>query len=79
MSSQDATALYLCPNCFTPDTQSGVCSMCGHAKVECRPGALDDPCRKPVLDHAGHVLSRAPRWWLEKCVPELMASLRSGD
>ncbi len=33
--------------------------------VECHPGELDDERRKPIIDKNGHVMTRAPRWYLE--------------
>jgi hypothetical protein len=79
MPNHPETALFLCPNCFSPDTVSGNCPMCGHEKLECRPGVPGDPCRMPLLDKSGQVLSRAPRWWLARCVPALMESLEHGS
>jgi hypothetical protein len=79
MSFDFESALYLCPNCFTPDTVAGACQMCGHDKIECQPGAPGDPCRKPLLGESGQVLSRAPLWWLERCVPGLIESLGRGS
>lgn len=61
--------LYLCPNCFAVPEEAMVgepCVMCGHFPLlECKPGAADDPCRKPLMDGDGDLLTRAPKWWVE--------------
>lgn len=60
--------LYLCPNCYNALEQTAVsqpCEVCGHTLIECRPGAADDPCRKPLMDADGDIVAHAPRWWLE--------------
>jgi hypothetical protein len=60
--------LYLCPNCFNALESAAVaepCQVCGHSLVECKPGAPDDPCRKPLTDNDGDLLTRAPLWWVE--------------
>jgi hypothetical protein len=76
MPDQTETMLYLCPNCYTPGEAPGACPMCGHEMLGCRPGDPDDPCRKPLIDSAGRVRTRAPRWWLEKRLPGLLEILK---
>ena len=61
--------LYLCPNCFNAleaPQMSEPCPLCGHSLVECKPGAPDDPCRKPLMDADGDLLTRAPEWWVDE-------------
>jgi hypothetical protein len=58
--------LYLCETCFYASDQPGVCPDCGHELVECRPGTPDDPCRRPLMDQEGRLLTRAPLWWVER-------------
>ena len=68
--------LYLCPNCFSADTTPGLCPDCGRARLACDPGDPDNPCRKPPMDAQGHVLARAPLWWLAQSVPYLREQLK---
>jgi hypothetical protein len=63
--------IFLCPNCLLPGAEAGACPACGHTRVSCRPGDPDDPCRRPLMDQRGRVLSRAPLWWLQYTVQEL--------
>lgn len=60
--------LYLCPNCFNAleaARMSAPCDVCGHSLIECQPGAADDPCRRPLADADGDLLTHAPKWWVE--------------
>ena len=72
MGYQDVERIYLCPDCLTPGEASGQCSECGATLVECRPGESDDPCRRPLMNKEGEVLTRAPIWWLQHRVGDLM-------
>ena len=64
--------IYVCRRCTTSAGESGKCQFCGGVKVACRPGDDDDPLRRPLIDAAGNVLTRAPRWWLREIIPELV-------
>ena len=63
--------VYLCPVHLTPTDQPGTCEQCGRELVGCRPGDPDDPCRRPIMDHSGRILTRAPLWWLRYSVRDL--------
>jgi hypothetical protein len=63
--------LYVCPNCFAAADAPGECSVCGHQLYEFRPGDVDDPCRCPVVNDRGEVVTHAPLWWLRSVAPEL--------
>lgn len=63
--------VYLCPVHLVPTGQPGACEHCGRALVGCRPGDPDDPCRRPMMDQSGRILTRAPLWWLRYSVKEL--------
>jgi len=63
--------LYVCPNCFTAADAPGECSVCGHQLYEFKPGEVDDPCRCPVINDRGEVVTHAPLWWLRSVAPEL--------
>lgn len=54
---------YICPTCFRVCETKVVCHE--HLMVECDPGQPGDERRKPVADRFGHLVSRAPRWYLE--------------
>lgn len=67
--------IHICTRCLTPAGEGGTCSFCGGQRISCRPGDPDDPCRRPLMDEAGRVLTRAPRWWLQHTVPQLIEYL----
>ena len=71
MGAEVAVEVYLCPRCFAAEATPGICPRCGIERVGCRPGALDDPCRKPLMDKSGQVRTRAPLWWLKHTVSHL--------
>lgn len=75
MGYQDVEHIYLCPGCLSAAEGSGACSNCGTTVIECRPGDPDDPCRRPLMNQDGEVLTRAPVWWLQHGVSELMEYL----
>ncbi|HSB90704.1 MAG TPA: hypothetical protein VLD63_11835 [Anaerolineales bacterium] len=68
-------ALYLCARCLLPGDAPGPCPRCGRERLTCRPGDPDDPCRRPVIDAAGKVRTRAPLWWLKESVAPLIGRL----
>ena len=63
--------IYLCPVHLTPTGEPGACPECGREMLGCRPGDPNDPCRRPIMDQRGRVLTRAPLWWLRYSVAEL--------
>ena len=71
MGEEDVVQVYLCPRCLTPAAEPGPCPNDGVERVGCRPGALDDPCRRPLMDVEGRVRTRAPLWWLRHTVARL--------
>jgi hypothetical protein len=72
----ESRIVYVCPNCFTMDQESGPCPTCGRERIECDPGDPDNPSRKPLMDAQGQLQSRAPLWWLAQSVPHLREQLR---
>jgi hypothetical protein len=70
--------VFLCPRCLDSQASAGVCPRCGLERVGCRPGEPDDPCRRPLIDAAGHIRTRAPLWWLRRTVGPLTRFLDSG-
>jgi len=70
--------VFLCPRCLTAADMPGDCSVCGTHRVGCRPGDLDDPCRRPLIDSQGRIRTRAPRWWLNHTVA-LLAEILETD
>ncbi len=71
MVSQESSTFYLCPRCLESALQAGTCPRCGVQRVRCRPGEPDDPCRRPLMDAQGKILTRAPLWWLRHTVSAL--------
>jgi hypothetical protein len=71
MSLNSDLEVYLCPVHLTPTGQPGACVQCGRELVGCRPGDPDDPCRRPMMDSSGRILTRAPLWWLRYSVKDL--------
>jgi hypothetical protein len=63
--------MYLCPRCLDSQPGAGACPRCGVERIGCRPGDADDPCRRPLVDAAGQVRTRAPLWWLRQTVGPL--------
>jgi len=64
--------VYLCPKCFEAQSKPGKCPHDGADLLSCRPGDPDDPCRRPLMNRQGKVLSRAPVWWLHYSVQDLI-------
>lgn len=60
----NATLFYSCPKCFEAAVDPTPCPRCGGEQVTCRPGALDNPARRPLTTPAGEIRNRAPVWWL---------------
>ena len=61
--------LFICQNCFNAvDAEDAhqPCAVCGHEFIECRPGDPDDPCRKPLMDADGDLITHAPQWWVDE-------------
>jgi hypothetical protein len=64
MTDLTGIVFYLCPICFEPDDEPTSCPRCGGERATCRPGAANDPGRKPVIAATGEIKSHAPVWWL---------------
>ena len=62
----DETEQYVCERCFSTDTAPGPCPRCGLPRRHIDLGGPEDACRRPPMDAAGHILSRAPRWWVQR-------------
>jgi hypothetical protein len=73
---EETLVLYICPNCFSTATAPGNCPQCQRARLECDPGDPDNPCRKPPMNAQGHILARAPLWWLAHSVPYIREQLK---
>lgn len=59
------TQFYMCPKCFEAADDPTPCPRCGGKRATCRPGATDNPIRKPLIAATGELKSRAPVWWLK--------------
>jgi hypothetical protein len=71
----EIVVVYVCVRCLTPAGEGGSCTYCGGARVACKIGDEGDPSRRPLMSGSGEVLTRAPVWWLQRTVPELMELL----
>jgi hypothetical protein len=54
---------YLCPKCFEVREVSR--EEHRHRMLRCEPGDPGSERRKPPVDARGHLMTRAPRWYLE--------------
>ena len=62
----DETEQYICERCFSTDTAPGPCPRCGRPRRYCNLGGPEDARRRPLMDAHGHILSRAPLWWVQR-------------
>ena len=74
----DITEQYVCERCFSTDTAPGLCPRCGLLRRHCHLGDPDDACRRPPMDADGHILSRAPMWWVTHSAPYLREQPATG-
>jgi len=63
---------YVCPKCFRVSETMGNCKSCGADVFEFHPGDENDPCRCPVVNENGEVVTHAPLWWLRCVAPEMV-------
>jgi hypothetical protein len=75
MMAESKEQIYLCPKCLKAQDMPGVCPRDGTELLTCQPGHPDDPCRRPLIDAKGRVVSRAPIWWLRYTVRNLINHL----
>jgi hypothetical protein len=54
---------YICPFCFQVCETKQECHQ--HEMIVCNSGQIGDERRRPVTDHQGKIMSRAPRWYIE--------------
>ena len=54
--------VYMCEVCLRASAVAEECH--GRAMVHCDAGCAGDECTQPVIDVAGHLLTRAPGWWI---------------
>jgi hypothetical protein len=62
---------FVCERCFSADERPGTCPRCGQPRREFVVGPPGDPRRQPPLDAEGHMLCRAPLWWVSLHAPYL--------
>lgn len=73
---QEQNILYICPRCFRSADKPGTCPSCGSPLYEFHPGDEDDPCRCPVVDSNGEIVTHAPLWWLRCVAPDMIRKMR---
>ncbi len=54
--------VYMCEVCLRSSSVGEQCH--GRSMIECDAGCEGDDCTQPVMDEVGHLLSRAPKWWV---------------
>ncbi len=73
MTADQIVEIFMCPRCLVAQGKAGSCPQCNVQLIDCHPGAEDDPCRRPLINANGQVLSRAPLWWLRHTASPLAA------
>lgn len=73
---EEQNVLYICARCFRAAEKPGTCKRCGSQLYEFHPGDEDDPCRCPVVDSNGEIVTHAPLWWLRCVAPEMIKKMR---
>ena len=54
--------VYMCEVCLRSSPAAELCH--GRMMIECNAGCAGDDCTQPVTDSVGHLLTRAPKWWV---------------
>lgn len=72
MNMGQTEQIFLCPRCLQAYDSAGRCSKDGSELLTCGLGDEKDPCRRPLMDSEGRVLTRAPIWWLRHSVADLI-------
>ena len=54
--------IYKCEVCLRTSWAAEDCH--GRAMIKCDAGCEGDDCTQPATDYAGHLTSRAPKWWV---------------
>jgi hypothetical protein len=57
--------VYVCRVCHRVYARSQVCHC--YRTARCDAGAPGDERSQPLFDAHGHIVTRAPRWWVEAC------------
>ncbi len=61
----ETPVFYICPMCFRVSETQETCH--DRPMLACDAGSAGDERRKPLMDNAGQIVSRAPRWFIEAC------------
>jgi hypothetical protein len=62
--------MFMCRHCLLADERETPCPRCGRLRVRCEPGEPGSPECRPLIDAAGQVRTRAPRWWIRHTMAE---------
>ena len=54
--------VYMCEVCLRSSPAAELCH--GRMMIECDAGCAGDDCTQPITDSVGHLLTRAPKWWV---------------
>ncbi len=67
----DATrAIYVCRICHRVDQRPMTCHP--GQSVKCDAGTFGDERSRPLFDKNGRLVTRAPKWWVEACMDQLI-------
>lgn len=57
--------IYICRVCHRVGERALTCHP--RASVKCDAGTPGDERSMPLFDSQGHLMTRAPKWWVEAC------------
>ncbi|MBI4785816.1 MAG: hypothetical protein HY782_02060 [Chloroflexi bacterium] len=60
--------VYICRVCHLVGERPLTCHP--GKSVECDAGVAGDESSRPLFDEHGHLVTRAPKWWVDACFKE---------
>ncbi len=69
--------IYICRVCHAVDQRPMTCHP--GRSVRCNIGDFGDERSRPLFDKQGHLVTRAPKWWVEACMGESESSAKEQD
>jgi len=64
--AQETRIVYVCPNCFNLSAEPMEC--CNQMMIQCDAGVPGDERSRPLMTAEGKLATRAPKWWVERCM-----------
>lgn len=65
MAMSEELVIFICPKCFQILESRNVPHEHDRRLIRCEPGSPVDRRRRPPFRQDGHVMTHAPRWYLE--------------